>query len=436
MTASARGLRFAASLFSITLCLLLVSVRASSEPIPLQRVVQLALAHSSVSAAAEADVQRAAASYREQRNQYIPQVIVGSGLGASYGFPLSLEGSAPSIVNVNAMSALYNPALRDLLRATKTDWKAAQVQSKDQRNQVIQDTVLSYAELAKWQALVGRLREEQSEASKMETTVNERIQEGVDSPVERTRAQLISARIRYRTAEAEGAIDVLRNQLAQSTGLPAQSIDALPESIPALPAVEHDEDVVVKAVRGNPAVQAADIRATGLEYQARAEHRAMLPMVDFAAQYALLARFNNYDEFYRAFQRNNASLGVAIRFPFFNWSQHARAEAADADALRAKRDAQTAKNKLSAETLRLQRSVEQLQAGLEVAQLEYQISQSSLEALQIRFNAGSSALHDVEDARDQVNQRYDALQDTTFELEKARINLLRSTGELESWVGK
>jgi len=434
---TATGLR---SRFLVILCwslaVLLFNSVANAEPVPLKRMVELALSHSSVMSAAAADVQRASGTYREQRNLYLPQFVVGSGLGASYGFPLSLEGSAPSIINMNAMSALFNPALRDFVRATKTEWKAAQVQSKDQRNQVIQDTVLTYAELAKWQTTVARLQQEQADAEKMEQVVAQRVQEGVDAPVERTRAQLSSARVRYRMAEAQGAIDVLRDRLSQWTGLPAQSIDTAPETIPALPEVKQEDNLAAKALHNNPAIQALDIRTTGLDFRARAEHRALFPTVDFAAQYALLAKFNNYDEFYKAFQRNNASIGVAIRFPFFNWSQHARAEAADGEALRAKHDAQTTKNNLSAETLRLQRSVQQLAAAQQVAELEYQIANSNVEALQVRFDAGTSTLRDVQDARDQVNQRYDALQDTTFELEKAKITLLRSTGDLEAWVGK
>ena len=69
----------------------------SAEPLPLKRAVELALAHSTTAAAANADEQRVFASYREARNQYIPQFVLGSGLGKSWGYPLSLEGSAPSI---------------------------------------------------------------------------------------------------------------------------------------------------------------------------------------------------------------------------------------------------------------------------------------------------------------------------------------------------
>ena len=163
----------------------------------------------------------------------------------------------------------------------------------------------------------------------------------------------------------------------------------------------------------------------------------MLPSVDFAAQYGLLAAYNNYQNFFQpgSFQRHNATIGVVIKFPFFSPTQRARAEAADATALKAKKDAEAAKNQVSEETLRLQRSVEQMAAAQEVADLEYKVAQSDLESLQVRLDAGSANWHDVQDAREQSSDRYNSLQDADFELERARITLLRATGELEAWVG-
>jgi outer membrane protein TolC len=416
-------------------CMILTPLPLSAEPVPLKRVVELALAHSTTTAAASADEQRVFASYREARNQYIPQLVVGSGLGKSWGFPLSLEGSAPSILNVNSQSTIFNPATRDFVRAAKTDWNAATVQNKDQRNQVIQDTVLSYAELAKWEALVAHLQEEHAAAIKTEQLVGERIKEGVDNPLMQNKAHLSTARLRLRLAEAQGAIDVIRNRLSHWTGLAASSIETAPESMPSLPEVKQDDDLSGRAIRLSPAVQAAENRATAESFRARGEHRAMLPSADFAAQYGLLAEYNNYDLFFKTFQRHNATIGVVLRFPFFSPTQHARAEAADATALRAKKDAEAAKNQVSEETLRLQRSVEQMAAAQEVADLEYQVAQSDLETLEVRLEAGTVGWHDVQDARQQSSERYNSLQDAIFQLERARITLLRATGELEGWVG-
>src|ERR1700687_3891453 len=217
--------------------------RLAAEPLPLKRAVELALAHSTTAAAANADEQRVFASYREARGQYIPQFILGSGLGKSWVYPLSLEGSAPSIINFNSQSSVFNPALRDFVRAARTDWSAATLQSKDQRNQVIQDTVLSYAELSKWEKLLGHLQEEHAAAVQVEQQVSERIQEGVDSPMMRNKARLSTARLRLRLAETQGAIDVIRNRLAHLTGLPAAAIETESDSMPPLPEVKQEADL-------------------------------------------------------------------------------------------------------------------------------------------------------------------------------------------------
>ncbi|HEX9110384.1 MAG TPA: TolC family protein [Terriglobales bacterium] len=407
---------------------------AHAEPVPLQRAIELALAHSTASAVASADVQRTYASYREIHNNYLPQFVVGSGLGWSYGFPLSLEGAAPALVNVVGQSTVFNPAQHQFMNAARTEWQASQLQNKDQRNAVIQDVAITYAELAKWEARLTRLQSDETQAQQMEKAVGQRLQEGVDSAVDLNKAKLTSARVRLHMTEARGSADVLRRHVADLTGLPLSSIELAPETSPALPRVASEDNLPDKAVAASPAIKFADQHALAESMRASAEHRALLPSLDFAAQYARLSKFNNYDQFYRKFQANNATIGVAIRFPVFNASQRARAQAADADSLKAKKQAEASRNQVQEETLKLQRAAEQLDAAREVAQLEYQLAQSSLDAAQIRVDAKTGTLHDLADARVQANERYLAFQDADFEYQRVRLNLLRATGDLETWA--
>ena len=424
-----------------------------AEPVSLKRVVELALAHATGAAIAAADEQRASASYRELHNNYVPQVSTGAGLGYSYGFPLALEGSAPALFNITAQSALLNPSLRDFTHAAKVDSAVASLKTKDQRNQVIQDTALSYAELAKWEQRMARLQETEAAANKMQEAVAERVKEGVDSEIDGTKARLSAARVRLRIAEAQGAADVLREHLAKLTGLPAANIQTDPDSIPAAPAPAPTQDATKDTADSNPSVQAAVEHARAQYLRAQGEHKALWPAVDFAAQYALLSKFNNYQNYYipskpcttplstievlcvtNQFQQNNATVGVNIRFPLFNSSQRARAQAADADALKATKQAEAARNQMSEETLRLQRSVAQMQAARDVAQLEYEIAEKSLTSALTRMDAGTATLHDLDDARSQASERFITLQDVTFELERSQVGVLRSTGDLEKWA--
>jgi outer membrane protein TolC len=414
--------------------LLIGGSRAVAEPLPLARAIELALAHSTRSVAAEADVQRALASYRELLNNRLPQLTVGSGLGYSYGFPLTLEGSAPSVVNMVAQSAIYNPAQRQFLGAAKTEWRASQFQDKDQRNAVIQDVAVSYAELSKWESRLTRLQQDEAQALEMEKAVSARVQEGVDSAVALNQARLTTARVRLHIAEARGSADVLRRHLSNLTGLPLSSIEIAPDTIPALPPASPEEDLSAQAVNSSPAVKSAEQHALAESLRAAGEHRALLPSFDFSAQYARLSTYNNYDQYYRKFQANNATIGVSIRFPFFSAPQQARAQAADAAALKAKQQAEAARNQVSEETLKFQRAVDQLAAAREVAQLEYQVAQSGLEATQTRIDAGTATLHELADARAKSNEQFLAFQDADFEYQRGRLNLLRATGDLEKWA--
>src|SRR5208283_2306940 len=92
------------------LILLMTAPRSLAEPLPLERAIRLALAHSTSCAIAGADVQRTFASYRELRNNYVPQIVAGSGLGWTYGYPLSIEGSPPALFDVVAQNTVFNPA--------------------------------------------------------------------------------------------------------------------------------------------------------------------------------------------------------------------------------------------------------------------------------------------------------------------------------------
>jgi len=422
---------------AVPVLLLVVMTAASShaDPLPLDRAIRLALAHNTTSAVADADVQRTFASYRELRDGYMPMLIAGSGLGYTIGYPLTIEGNPPALAQVVAQSSVFNPALRQFVNAAKTDWHASEFQDKDQRNAVIQDVALTYAELAKWEARLVRLQQDDAQAQQMEKVETERLQEGVDSVTDLNKAKLVAARVRLHRAEARGHADVLRHHLSTLTGLPVSAIEIAPETIPALPPVAAEEDLAEKAVASSPAIKLAEQHSLAESMRALGEHRSLLPSIDFSAQYARFSTFNNYTEYFPThFQKDNATIGFGIRIPLFNLSQRARADAADAAALKAKKQAAAAHDQVAEQTLKLQRAAEQLEAARDVAQLDYQLAQSGLEAAQTKIDAKTGTLHELSDARVQTAERFLLFQDAGFEYQRARMALLRATGDLENWA--
>jgi outer membrane protein TolC len=429
-----------ARIHKLLLPILLFPASLLAEPVTLHHAIELALKHATGAGIAVADEQHASASYRELRNSYIPQLTAGAGIGWSDGFPLSLEGAAPSLFNISAQSALLNPALRDFIHAAQADVVVSTLHTKNQRNQIIQDTVLSYAELVKWEQRLSRLHEAEAAAEQTETAVAQRVKEGIDSEMDGSKARLSVARVRLRLAEAAGAADVLREHLSKLTGLPTVSFEIDPDSVPALPAVKAEDkpeaDSVAKATDANPTVQAAVEHARAQYLRLKGEKKSLWPSIDFASQYANLATYNNYQKYYQphSFQPNNITIGVAIHFPFFNYAQHERANEAKSEALKATKQAEATRNQVSEETLHLERSVTQMQAARDVAELEYEIAQKNIAAVRTRMDSSTANLHDLDTAQAQASERFIALQDISFELERSQVSLMRATGDLETWA--
>ena len=404
------------------------------KPLAFRTAIELAIKNSTTSGVAQADLQRARATVNQTRDVFLPQFVLGSGLGGSYGFPLSLEGAAPSIFNVNFQGALINAADKSYIKAAKSDVEVTKAQNADRRNDVIMETALDYVQLDLLESSLSIQREQQQSAQKFVDIVTQRVQAGLDSQVDATRAKLVGARTKLDIAQTQSAADQLRLRLSQLTGLPTSAIVTSTETIPEMPTVSQDQDLQAEAVKNNPVVKEAEAAAAAKEFRASAERKQLYPAIDFVGQYAVLARFNNYDQFFQKFQRHNVTAGVAIRFPFFNPVQHAAAEVAKADAAKSRKEAQNVKEQVSADTLKLQRSVQQLAAAQEVAQLEHQLAQSDIDATHAKIESGGASLKDEENARVVEHERYTAFLNSNFELDRAQIQLMRQTGDLENWA--
>ncbi|MGE0404967.1 MAG: TolC family protein [Candidatus Korobacteraceae bacterium] len=424
------------------LFLILCVSQALSEPVPFRRAIELALARAEVSSPAVADQQRARAAVQEARSAYLPHLTVGSGLGATYGYPLSIEGSAPSIFNVNYQSTLYNASQKALTQAARETLRAQDWTIEDARRNAALEAATTYVHLHNLESSRRALQQQSQESSQLIGVMEARVREGVEAQIELTRARLLDARTRMALVDAEGGLRVLRSRLAQLTGLAPAAIEIVPASIPALPQPETQQDVVAQALAASAEVRAAEQQARAQELRAEAARKARYPSVDLAAQYGLFSRINNYDEFFQRFQSNNATIGLAIRFPFLDYTQKAFAEVADAEALRARQQLDQVREQVATETLQLTQTENQLAIAAEVADLDRQLAQSNVDATQQRIESEAPPAsgmrpvspRDLQMARIEAEQRIVAALDAGFQLQRARLQLLNAIGKLREWA--
>ncbi len=121
-------------------------------------------------------------------------------------FRSAWKARAPSIFNVNFQGALINAAQRNYVKAAKSEVDVTTAQNADRRNDVIMETALDYVQLDLLESSLSIQREQEQSAQKFQDIVVQRVQAGLDSQVETTRAKLVGARTRLDIAQTQAAV--------------------------------------------------------------------------------------------------------------------------------------------------------------------------------------------------------------------------------------
>jgi hypothetical protein len=161
----------------------------------------------------------------------------------------------------------------------------------------------------------------------------------------------------------------------------------------------------------------------------------------FVAQYSLFAKFNNYDQYYNAFQYSNAGIGIDMRLPIFDVGHKAKARESAADAAKAQHDADAARMQFFEGRQKTRHATAELAARAEVADLDQQLAKQQLDVMLVQLTSGngnSSAPQmtpkDEQTARIAERDKYVTYLDAGFQTRQAQINLMRQTGDLENWL--
>ncbi len=406
-----------------------------AEPVPFCKALQLALQHSGLLAISANSQRKARDAYEEARAVFLPTIVFGSGLGYTAGIPPSLEGSAPSIFNITSQQSLLNFAQRDFARAARNDLQATHFDIADKREEVILETATAYFELDTALEKLKALSAAAEAANRAEFITTQRLKEGLDSQVDLKKAQLNIAKVKMHVAEAQAVADVARQRLAHLTGLSADSIETVANSIPTPPEIDQDPALPARAAGNSPAVQFAQQKVVSAELRAHAETHLMFPSIDLASQYERLSsKLNNYAQYYKSFTANSFAIGLSIRFPVTDFAQHAKSNGAAADLLRARLDARMTREQVSETALQMQRSLRQLAAARDVARLEYEVTQAGIDAVRAKMATGQANARDQENAQLDSSDRYSSYLDSQFQLARAILQLMRQTGDIEGWA--
>ena len=410
----------------------LATVLPANAQITFNTAIDLAVQNSLKVRSAQQDVKKAVAALAVTKDIFIPSVVTGGGLGTAYGITLNV----PTIFTVNAQSLVYSAQQRFYIRAARSDLHSAQLELEDARGQAMEDTAITYLSIDHAQKTVAAVEEQYEFATRLVSIVEDRVHGKLDSELELLKSRRTAIQLKLQKLRAADDLSDLRDHLSQLTGRSSDSISILPETIPALPSLAPDASFH-PAFAESPGLQSAAESAKGKRDRAKADAAyTWRPEIAFGAQYGRVSPIENVGNFYNLHGNyNTASVGVEIKLPMLDKVRKAAAAESVADAVRSENELLGLRFDEEQGRKKLLRSIPELAASAELAELEQKIAEAELNSalLQMKQSTGGPIITPKEEmnARIQERQKYLDLLDAKLQLAKARISLLRQTGDLE-----
>src|SRR5437763_14934612 len=186
----------------------------------LKQAVELALRNSRDVAVAQAHYNVSQNTVEVNRSTFRPNLFTGSGAAYTYGFPQTVSGAAPSIINASYLQTVFNPLLMSQCRSAGERKEAQRFEVEKTRNSIMLQTSSAYRELAKVRNSLDLMRTQRQSNARILEFTRQRLNEGRELPIEVTRAELNQARSEQKIVQLESRQRVLERQIAGLIGVP------------------------------------------------------------------------------------------------------------------------------------------------------------------------------------------------------------------------
>ena len=422
---------------TVTLLLLATSAGAAAPGSPTEReiglrgAIRLALEQNPKIRIARLEARQAGLDLAILRSERSTQLFAGSGLGATSGIPQSIHGAAPSVAQVTLRQSLLDagrPRREDAARARQ---RAREHSADAAAEESAYRAGVLFLDLALLTRQAGRLGADVQQFERIERVVSARVEEGAEIPLALSRAGLDLARAREHHQGAQAKAELLEAELRGMLGLgpdvrlsPDPASDGVAAGLARIAA-----ERIRRPLEEHPAMESLAADALAARHRAREAQASRLPALDVVGQYSLLARLNNYDDYFRRFQRHNWQAGVAFRVPILSGrgtSERIAKARLEEREIELRREARRSELELAG--IRADAALNAARRRAELARLELDFARENVGVLLAQFQEGRVALGDLERARVMESSAWGVLYESQCELAKAQLGVIYSAG--------
>jgi outer membrane protein len=413
--------------------LILFSATAFAEvhTMTLAQALDRALAQNPDVILARLDAQKSKFQTEQTRDPFALKVGAGSGLAYTYGFPASIDGNAPSIMQARGQMAIFDkPQSYRVAQAKEAEsGTGIDVSLRQQEVAYRVSTTFLDAEHAVRSAAAAERQFQSLTQVKRFTDV--RVADGRELANESTKANVNALIAQNAAEEFMDAGAIVQAALAQLLGYPAgdRVQPAVEERESLLPVSQ--EQAIANAVGQSLEIRRLESNLKAKQLEVKSFEASWLPKINLVSQYSLLARYNNFDVFYPRFQRNNFQIGASIEIPILKGkAPEAGRASAQIDIEKIQVELTRTKNRISTDIEQSYRDVQRAERTRNLRRAVLDSAREDLSVALVQSDEGRATMAQVEAARAKEQEEWIRYYDAQRVVELARLNVRRNTGTI------
>jgi outer membrane protein TolC len=413
---------------------LLFSFSAGAEVrvMTLKQVIALALEQNPDVVLARLDRQKARAQVVIAHDPFTPKVFAGSGAAWTYGFPSSIDGNAPSIVQAKTQMSIFDRPQSYVVAQANEAARGADVDISLKQDEAAYRVASLFLDAEQASRSLAAAEREVEDLARVKELVEARVNEGRELPIESKKANLNVLRTRLRSDGLSSELFNAETALAAALGLGAEDrVRASTEERAALETPASEDASIQKALEESRELRKLESNLQIKTLEIKGFQAQRLPKINLVAQYSLLARYNNFQDYFQKFSRNNVELGASFEIPVLaGRASKAYAQQSETDAAKIRVEVSRTRNRITTDVRRAYQDLRRADNTREVARADLDLAREQLSIDLAQYDEGRTPMAKVEASRATENEKWLAYYDAQHTAELARLNVLRQTGTL------
>lgn len=398
----------------------------------LRQALDLAMQQNTDVVLARLDQQKARYQVTIAHDPFSPHVYAGSGAAYAYGFPTSIDGAAPSIVQAKTNMALFDRPQSYQVAQAKEGVRGAGIDVASRQEEVAYQVATLFLD-AEYASRSYTAAQRQAETlAHVQQLVEARVAEGRELPFESEKASFAIQRARQQLNGLGYDVTNAETSLALVLGLSASDrVHPAEEDQSAIEAPASEEAAIETVLDNSPELKRleSNLQAKTLEIKGYKAQR--LPKVDLVAQYSLLAPYDNYKQYFSRFQLNNFEFGAAFSIPVLA-GHSARAYISQAEVDMAKLRAETGRTRgrIENDLRRAFQDVRRADESRDLARADLDLARKQVSLDLAQVDEGRLPQAKLEQDRATEDDKWMAYYQSQTASERARLDVLRRSGTI------